>query len=60
MIIYALRLIFVTSNAKRDREAKEGKVPVYDKSELDQMDLTDWENPAFRWGLYFYLVCVKY
>lgn len=49
VIIYALRVIFVASNAKRDKAEKEGRVPAYDKAELDQLDLTDWKNPAFRY-----------
>ncbi|KAF8909847.1 major facilitator superfamily domain-containing protein [Mucidula mucida] len=47
-IILVLRVIFVTANRKRDRAVAEGKVE-YDPNQTGLEDITDWNNPAFRY-----------
>ncbi|KAF9020481.1 MFS general substrate transporter [Hymenopellis radicata] len=48
VIILILRVIFVTANRKRDRAVAEGRVE-YDPNQTGLEDITDWNNPAFRY-----------
>ena len=42
-----LRVLFLRANAKREKAAPAGLK--YNRAELDQLDLSDWKNPAFRY-----------
>lgn len=48
VIIIILRIIFVTSNKRRDRAVAEGRME-YDERVSALEDISDWRNPAFRY-----------
>lgn len=48
LVILLLRIIFVRSNNRRDKARAEGRVR-YDEATVGLDDLTDFQNPAFRY-----------
>lgn len=48
VVIILLRVVFVTSNNRRDKALASGQIE-YDPRHTPLDDVSDWKNPAFRY-----------